>query len=133
MGKIKDFKGGFEVHPEGVFDFTIEDVDVMPPAGEPKKVTVKCTSSVGKKFSNSYNIPQGNGALYVLATKGCGMDPADWADEGFDPEDMIGRAFRAEIKHRTSDRGNTFANLGNIEGPAKPKKPIDDDMLSDLL
>lgn len=133
MGKIHGFKGGFEVHPEGVFDFTIDSVEVKPPAGEPKKVTIKCTSSAGKPFTNSYNIPQGNGVLYVLATKGCGMDPSSWEDEGFDPEDMVGLAFRAEIKHRQSDRGNTFANLGNIEGPAETAADDDDDVLSDLL
>lgn len=132
MGKISNFKGaGFEIHPAGTFTFTIDDVDVQPPAGEPKKVTVKCTSSAGKKFQNSYNIPQGNGALYVLATKGVGLDP-DTFDDGFDPEDMIGLGFEAEIVHRTSDRGNTFANLGKIIGPAETGS-TDGDGFDDLL
>lgn len=118
MGKIK-FGCGFQMIPEGVQDLMVTAVEVNPRDGEPRAVNVKCVNRDGITWSNKYQLPRGQRALYVLVTKGLGFKPSDIAD-GFDPMDMVGHAFRAEIVHRESEQGNVFANLGNIEGPCEP-------------
>lgn len=118
MGKIK-FGSGFQMIPEGVQELMVTAVEVNPRDGEPRAVNVKCVNRDGIAWSNKYQLPRGQRALYVLVTKGLGFKPSDIAD-GFDPTDMVGHAFRAEIVHRESEQGNVFANLGNIEGPCKP-------------
>lgn len=122
MGKITNFKrgNGFEIMPEGEQDILIKTVEVLPPVGEPKKVTIKCVNRDGIKWNNSYDFtrsPKAIQALYVLVTKGCGIEVGD---DGFDPEEMEGYAFTAEIVHNVSTNGNTFANLGKIVGPCAP-------------
>lgn len=119
MGKINFGNGGFQLVDAGVHDFMVTDVEVAPRDGEPKSVNVKCVTREGVKWNNKYNLPRGQKALFVLVTRGLGFEPSD-LDGGFDPKDMVGHAFTAEIVHRESDRGNTFANLGTIEGPCAP-------------
>ena len=118
--KFSNRGGGFQIPEEGEQDFLILDVEVNPPAGEPKQMDVKCVNRDGVKWNNRYALPRGESALYVFVTKGLGFDPDEFGDDGFDPILMIGRAFRAEIVHREGSRGGTFANLGNIIGPVAP-------------
>lgn len=117
MGLIK-FDNNFQIMPEGEQELLITDVEVQPRDGEPRSINVKCVNRDGITWNNKYQLPRGQRALYVLVTKGLGFNSSDLAG-GLDPKMMVGHAFRAEIVHRTSDQGNTFANLGNIEGPCE--------------
>lgn len=136
--KFSKRTGGYQIPDEGEHDFLILDVDIQPPAGEPKQIDVKCVTRDGIKWNNRYSLPRGENALYVFVTRGLGFDPDEFGDDGFDPIDMIGRAFTAEIVHREGSKGGTFANLGNIVGPIAPwandevavvEEDIDDDDL----
>lgn len=112
--------GGFELIPEGWHDFLITEVIYEEDFG---KLTLKLRNQDGKTHNERFSLIGGKGEVNTGAMNAFSylakVAMKDFSLEEIDHEELLGKFFKAEVKHNTQPNKNdpektiTFANLGD--------------------
>ena len=145
MIKLSNVGGEFQVVPEGIHVFLIEDVEYDKEWGS---IKLKMKTKNGLYHTEQFNLIGNDGQVnqgalnaftYMVKTA-----MQDWSIQEIDHKTLIGKYIKCEVKHnvvpskKDPNKTLTFVNLGNkykadgFEGVETGQAPMGlDDLLSD--